>query len=685
MGYDTEGMVTSRTDGNEHVWELKRNQLEQITEEKTPTGKITKEKYEKAGDPESVEDPEKHVTEYTYDESDRPKTVKYSTGKPSEVTYEYNKDSLVKKMTDGTGTTENTWDKLDRLEKYKSGAGKTVEYSYNLDNEPKKIVYPNGKSVIREYDGDGRLESVTDWNSHVTSFKYNADSELEKIVFPSGTEEEDTYSYDKDDQMTEAAMKGPLGSNLGKLVYERDGDEQLKKTTTTTLPGPATIEDKYDGDNRLTEDNALAYEYDKANDPTKILGSGPYTYNEADQLKEGPTAKYGFNEDGQRTKTEPKSGEPATIYGYDQAGNLSTIERAEGPKQTEIKDSYTYNGNNLRQKQTINGTTTNLTWDTAEELPLILSDETNSYIYGPENTPIEQIAESGGTTLYLHHDQQGSTRLLTSSAGVAEGAYTYNPYGTTLEHTGTATSPLQYDGQYTSKDTGFIYMRARVYDPETAQYLSIDPAVETTGEPYSYTADNPPNTSDPSGEITVPYQDRPPVITTDPGQIPPVVTTDPGQTPPVVAADPGQPLDAQTLQDLPRRIPIPQRPSSSGLGDSLTLEGPIPLYPTSGVTGGTGTPSVMALVQIMHAQAAAATSLPDFNRPTVSFEGTAGPPARRFGVTMVRIPTYDSRTGRASNVYGPAIWVGQRPVIVTDPPAPYSPVPNIPPPNYNPR
>jgi RHS repeat-associated protein len=40
-------------------------------------------------------------------------------------------------------------------------------------------------------------------------------------------------------------------------------------------------------------------------------------------------------------------------------------------------------------------------------------------------------------------------------------------------HIGTATSSLLYDGQYTSPDTGLIYLRARVYDPATAQFMSV--------------------------------------------------------------------------------------------------------------------------------------------------------------------------------------------------------------------
>jgi len=129
-------------------------------------------------------------------------------------------------------------------------------------------------------------------------------------------------------------------------------------------------------------------------------------------------------------------------------------------------------------------------------------DATNSYIYGPDDLPVEQINNSTGAVLYLPHDQAGSTRLLTGSSGTVIGKCTYSPYGTSTCE-GTATTPLGYDAQYTSSDTGLIYMRARTYDPTTAQFLTRDPWVVITGEPYSYLADNqtptaPPTASAPS-------------------------------------------------------------------------------------------------------------------------------------------------------------------------------------------
>ena len=119
------------------------------------------------------------------------------------------------------------------------------------------------------------------------------------------------------------------------------------------------------------------------------------------------------------------------------------------------------------------------------------------YVYGRRETTVEQIS-SGGTVSYLHHDQAGSTRLLTGSTGTVSGKCSYAAYGTTTCE-GATTTPLGFDGEYTSTDTGLIYMRARTYDPSTAQFLSVDPLTKLTGAPYNFAQDDPLNESDPRG------------------------------------------------------------------------------------------------------------------------------------------------------------------------------------------
>jgi RHS repeat-associated protein len=499
--YDKGGEVIAQIDGNKHETKYKRNLLEQPIEVTDPFGRVTTEEYDPVGKLVKLTDPEKRTTSYTYDPANRLTEVSYSDGKTPSVKYEYNENGDRTKMTDGSGTTTNTYDQLDRLTESENGNKEVVKYEYNLANKQTKLTYPNGKAVTRAFDKDDRLEKLTDWLEHATTFAYDEDSGVKAITFPSETKDVDTYTYNDADQMTDVKMK--KGSEtLASLTYTRDDDGQVKRTTSKSLPGAETTETTYDEDNRLTKYGSAEYKYDPANNPTQTGGT-TQMFNEGDELEKAGTTGYSFGEDEERTKQSPASG-PVTTYGWNQAEELTTVQRPAEGESPKIEDSYTYNGEDLRASETINGTTNHLAWDMAElELPLILSNGTNSIIYGPNNMPVEQINNSTGAVLYLHHDQQGSTRLLTGSTGKVEGKCSYSAYGVP-DCEGTATTPLGFDGQYTSTDTGLIYMRARVYDPTTAQFLTVDPRVAVTGEPYVYALDDPINRIDPSGQEAIP-------------------------------------------------------------------------------------------------------------------------------------------------------------------------------------
>ena len=58
---------------------------------------------------------------------------------------------------------------------------------------------------------------------------------------------------------------------------------------------------------------------------------------------------------------------------------------------------------------------------------------------------------------------------------------TYDPYGNLIDSSGTKTTPLGLRRPIHQRDTGLIYLRARTYDPATAQFLSRDPLVGDHG------------------------------------------------------------------------------------------------------------------------------------------------------------------------------------------------------------
>lgn len=493
--YNGAGEIVAQIDGDKHTTKYVRNVLGEVTEVINPLEQKTTETYDADGDQATIKDAAGRTSTYSYNEQDQPTKIAYSEEATPTVEYEYNSDGQVLSMKDGTGTTSYSYNQLGELTETKDGHGDKASYAYDLAGEVTQITYPNGKTVKDSYDKAGRLSSLTDWLSHTISFAYDPDSQPITETFPEASGETDHYSYNRNGQQSEAKMlKG--SETLASIAYKRDNDGQVTKETQTGLPGEASVEYTYTSNEQLESAGSTGWEYDAAGNPTKDAGATA-TFNAGDELTKDGSTSYSYNEVGQRTKATPETG-PATTYGYNQAGNLTSVKRPEEGSTPKIEDSYTYDGNGLRASETIGSETKHLTWQLTGSLPLLLSDGTNSYIYGPQETPVEQINSEEHAT-YLHHDQQDSTRLLTSESGEATGSYTYGPYGEKAGHTGTATTPLGYDGQYTSSDTGLIYLDARSYDPATGQFLSVDPAVASTGTPYIYTNDNPTTYADRSG------------------------------------------------------------------------------------------------------------------------------------------------------------------------------------------
>jgi RHS repeat-associated protein len=169
--------------------------------------------------------------------------------------------------------------------------------------------------------------------------------------------------------------------------------------------------------------------------------------------------------------------------------------------------TYRYNPDGLRTTKTHpDNSTTTFAWDHSAGIPLLLTETTagatTSYLYGPGGRPYATISP-GGTVNYLHHDQLGSTRLITTPTGTITGSATYTEFGQLASSTGTL-SPIGYAGQYTDKETGHQYLRARYYDPATGEFLTKDPLTATTGTPYLYAHGNPLNGTDPTGLYTIP-------------------------------------------------------------------------------------------------------------------------------------------------------------------------------------
>jgi RHS repeat-associated protein len=495
--YDGAGQVVGQVDGNEQTSTYVRNVLEQPVETIDPLKRKTVREFDPAGNLEAVIDPLKRATAYTYDPANRLEGISYSEEATPDVSFEYDPDGNVTAMSDGSGESTYVYDRLGRLEEATNGHGDTVAYEYNLADEQERIVYPNGEGVDRAFDGAGRLKSITDWLGHTTEFEYDADSNVEAIAFPLASGNVDEFTYDPTDRMLSTNMK-KASESLAAIAYVRDELGQVEATASEGLPGAAEQSYEYDEDNRLIKAGSGGYEYDPADNPIKTPTS-INTFDNADQLEAGTGVGYEYDPMGERVKATPAEG-ATTTYSYDQAGALTAVKRAKGGEVPGVDEAFVYDGTGLMSSRTIGESTSHPTWDLSGGLPLLVGDGQASYIYGPSGLPVEQIGAEE-TPTYYHHDQLGSTRMLTNASGEATAKFTYSAYGGPEAGTGTQTTPLGYAGQYTLAHSGLQYLRARFYDPATGEFLTRDPLEEVTREPYVYAYDNPLNRSDPSGRV----------------------------------------------------------------------------------------------------------------------------------------------------------------------------------------
>ena len=495
FGYDADGRLFAYLDAIGNTTRYFYDGLGRLSTMIDPLDRSTSYTYDADNNPATVTTPDGLITRYGYSPENQLTSVSYTDGTTHPVAYVYDPAGQLKTMTDGTGQSSYAYYDDGRLQTATDGAGHVIGYHYNADGNPRTITYPNGHDITIGYNDGQQITAITDWNNHQTTFGYDPDGHLTSQGDPTG--DTAATSYNLASQLTAITDTNTVGTTLAAFAYTPGGNGETSTAATTgTALTPATDTYTYDPLGRLTADNDTSYTYDHAGDPWTLGSHISQGFGSADQIInrviDGTTnTGYTFNPRGDRT-TATTAG-VTTSYGYDQANHLTSYTPPTGPA-----TSYAYNGQGLRTSKTTGSTTTSYAWDTAGSLPLMLTAGNTSYIYGPDGLPIETI-DGSGTPTYLFHDQLGSTRLLTSQSGDVTGTYTYDAWGNTTSHTGTATTPLQYSGQYLDDETGFYYLRNRYYDPLTAQFLTIDPIVSQTRATYTYAGNNPINGTDPTG------------------------------------------------------------------------------------------------------------------------------------------------------------------------------------------
>ncbi len=240
---------------------------------------------------------------------------------------------------------------------------------------------------------------------------------------------------------------------------------------------------------------------------------------------------YEYDAHGSVTKKVTSgSSESVVDYSYDLQNRLitaSTTTVTGGVTSVElVKYFYSQLGSRSRTetKTTVNGTSSDVTTNVflvdsfnltgfsqvMEESPAVGAPLTRSYILADEILAQTNVENGDAETLHLLKDGHGSTRQLADANGVIVDSYAFDAFGVFLGDSISASNKtrLLYSGEYLDQETGQYNLRARQYDPANGRFTAADSFGGVQEDPvslhrYTYTANDPVNHIDPSGNFSM--------------------------------------------------------------------------------------------------------------------------------------------------------------------------------------
>ncbi|HEU5477535.1 MAG TPA: SwmB domain-containing protein [Gaiellaceae bacterium] len=478
-----------------------------------PSGQTTTYSYDPAGNLVTSQDPYGVTTTNTYTPLNQLATVSYSGSSAHSVSYSYDANGNRTSMSDASGSSTYGYNPFNELTSSQNGAGQSLAYTYNDDGETSSITYPLGAgatwatsdTVSYGYDNADELNSITDFNGHLINIGNTADGLPNSLSLgPTG----DTISttYDATDSPSDISLGNGTSSLLDFAYSNTPSGAIASETTTPTTPNSPAAYD-YDAQNRVSQltpgsGSTLNYGFDASGNLTTLPTGASGSYDNASELTSSTlaatTTNYTYDADGERTQAS-QGGSTTASASYNGAQEVTSYNN-----NSANMGAATYDGDGLRTTSTTtpaggSGTTQTYLWDTSGSTPQLAMDSNDAYVYGAGTAPVEQVNLSSGAITYLVSDRLGSVRGTVNTSGSLTNSTSYDPWGNPQSSGGlTNSTPFGYAGNYTDS-TGLTYNIRRYYDPQTGQFINVDPAVDQTEAPYAYVNGDPVDATDPLG------------------------------------------------------------------------------------------------------------------------------------------------------------------------------------------
>jgi RHS repeat-associated protein len=502
-GYDSAGNRTQMTTGNgEQITEYgydANNQLISMTDPLEQTETYT---YDDNGNLSGKTDRNGVSFAYAYDEKNR--LTEVSAGDITK-TYVYSKTGNLIQQQEQGQTIGYKYDNLGRIIESNQPGGIKEEYTYNLNGQ--RLTFSLKQNNVQKinqsyvYNNMDRLQQVKENGNEIASYTYdNNGNQLTKSI-GNGTLNA-SYTYNNANQiLTLNNKKGSNTLSSFSYTYYLDGS-QASKTDNTGKTTSYT----YDGLGRLTTESetnlAKTYSYDNANNRSQmdVTGNDPYSvdysYDYNNRLIQETIAGtenssiniYNYDSNGnQISKIKSVYDSPGTdpALGLFQIGTEETngtyeaqlnqydvFNRLIQTRGNGINALYQYRPDGLRHSKTVNGETTTHIWDNSN---IVLELDGSSQVQNKYLRGNNLIAlENNSVRSYYLHNAHGDVVQLTNNSGTVTKDYTFDAFGVEATPDNTDINPFRYAGEYTDKETGSIYLRARYYDPTIGRFMSPD-------------------------------------------------------------------------------------------------------------------------------------------------------------------------------------------------------------------
>ena len=287
------------------------------------------------------------------------------------------------------------------------------------------------------------------------------------------------YSYDTAGIPTQIndVVVGEL-SCFGYDTYQRLTSAYTTGASSCSGPsagGPAPMNNTYSFDNvnRIVNGPAgTGYQYDPTQPyaPTQITTAGgvdTYTYDTAGNRTafvdaDGDDSVYTWDVYGRLETTTVGTADP-TVNVYDQAGQRLLRQTPDG-------------------SVTLSLESTEITRTTAGVVSAI-----RSYDIDDDTVAIRD----GIDVAWLITDHHGSTTASVDHTTTTVSRVAYDPYGSIRAEDTGVIGDDRFLGETRDTTTGLHYLNNRHYDPNAAAFLSVDPLVADTKQPYLYGGTNP--------------------------------------------------------------------------------------------------------------------------------------------------------------------------------------------------